>query len=86
MPAHVPARLPPTALLPHAAHHAAGALPGDFTGLQPEVRIRSPGLARAFFELFLGERDLVPGARPVWAAGSKGLLESEIVKREARNG
>lgn len=64
------------------AHAAAPS--GDFTSLKPECLIASPNLARAFFELFLGERDLVPGARTAWAAGAKELLDSEQVKRETR--
>jgi hypothetical protein len=63
---------------------SADAPAGDYTGVSPGLRIQSPGLARAFNEMFLGERELVPGGHAAWAKGAKDLLESEIVKRESR--
>lgn len=52
--------------------------------IAPKNRLKSQGFSRALFELFLGENSVVPQARPVWAAGARELLESEIVKRESR--
>lgn len=52
----------------------------------PKNVLKSQGFSRALFELFLGEASTVPAARPVWAAGARELLESEIVKRDSRKG
>eukprot|EP00878_Enallax_costatus_P033878 GHUV01037454.1.p2 GENE.GHUV01037454.1~~GHUV01037454.1.p2 ORF type:complete len:134 (+),score=50.27 GHUV01037454.1:761-1162(+) len=63
---------------------AAAAASTDLEKLVPQDKLQSEGFARALFELFLGQQSVVADARPVWAAGAKELLESEIVKRETR--
>jgi hypothetical protein len=45
---------------------------------------RSPSLCRGLFEVFMGEASVVKGAREVWAAGARNLLDSENVKRATR--
>lgn len=62
----------------------AAAASTNLEKIAPKNRLKSQGFARALFELFLGENSTVPAARPVWAAGARDLLESEIVKRESR--
>ena len=62
----------------------AAAATTDLEKLTPQNKLQSEGFARALFELFLGQQSVVADARPVWAAGAKELLESEIVKRETR--
>jgi hypothetical protein len=49
-----------------------------------QLQIASPGLARALFELYLGDASLVPDGRAAWAGGARELLDSETVKRETR--
>lgn len=56
----------------------------DLEKVAPANRLQSEGFARALFELFLGQESVVSDARPLWAAGAKELLESEIVKRDTR--
>lgn len=56
----------------------------DLVATAPELRIASPGLARALFELYLGDASVVPEGRPVWAVGAKELLEYDAVKRDTR--
>ncbi len=53
---------------------------------EPDIRIESPGLCRALFEVYLGSNSVVPDAIGVWAEGTKKLLESEEVKRATRRG
>lgn len=50
----------------------------------PGLTIKSAGMARALFEVFLGEASSVPAARAEWVKGTKLLLESDTVKRETR--
>ena len=52
----------------------------------PDLRIESPGICRALFEVYLGSNTVVPDAIPVWAEGTKKLLDSEEVKRATRRG
>ncbi|KIY97814.1 chalcone-flavanone isomerase [Monoraphidium neglectum] len=62
-------------------------LPGeakDLVTTAPELRIPSPGLARALFELYLGDSSVVPEGRPAWAAGARELLDYDAVKRDTR--
>lgn len=63
---------------------AAAAASADLEKVAPNNRLQSEGFSRALFELFLGQDSVVADARPVWAAGAKELLESEIVKRDTR--
>jgi len=53
---------------------------------EPDIRIESPGLCRALFEVYLGSNSVVPDAIGVWAEGTKKLLESEEVRRATRRG
>lgn len=50
----------------------------------PDLRIESPGMCRALFEVYLGGSSVVPDAIPIWAEGTKKLIESEEVKRATR--
>ena len=52
----------------------------------PEKNIESSSLCRALLEVWLGESGVVPGSKPVFAAGAKALLESENIRRETRKG
>jgi hypothetical protein len=52
--------------------------------VQPGLRINSPGMCRAMFEVYLGEKAVVPEAKPAWVVGAKALLDSEQVKRDTR--
>lgn len=58
--------------------------PDSYATTKPEWRVRSPGLCRALFELFLGESATVKDARSSWVKGAKQLLESERVTRDTR--
>lgn len=49
-----------------------------------QLRIESPALARALFELFLGDDSVVPDARAVFASGARELVDSDAVTRAAR--
>jgi hypothetical protein len=64
----------------------AAAASSQLERIAPKDVLQSQGFSRALFELFLGEASIVPAARPVWAAGARELLESEIVKRDSRKG
>lgn len=50
----------------------------------PELRVESPMLCRALFEVFLGSESVVPDARSAWAGGARALLASEQVRRDTR--
>jgi hypothetical protein len=50
----------------------------------PQLRIKSAGLARALFELYLGDGSVVPEGRGAWAAGARELLDSDSVNRATR--
>ena len=54
--------------------------------VEPDLRIESPGLCRALFEVYLGSNSVVPDAISVWAEGTRNLLESEEVRRSTRRG
>lgn len=56
----------------------------DLVATAPELRISSPGISRALFELYIGDASLVPEGRAAFVAGAKELLDSENVKRETR--
>lgn len=58
----------------------------DYTRATPDLRIESPGMCRALFEVYLGSNTVVPDAIHVWAEGTKQLLDSEEVKRATRRG
>ncbi|GBF91104.1 chalcone-flavanone isomerase [Raphidocelis subcapitata] len=58
----------------------------DLETTAPQLRISSPGLARALFELYLGDGSIVPEGRAEWARGARALLESDEVKRATRKG
>ena len=47
---------------------------------RPALRVDSPMLCRALFEVFLGQDSIVPDARATWAAGARNLLSSEQVR------
>jgi hypothetical protein len=51
---------------------------------RPQLRVESPMLCRALFEVFLGSESVVPDARAAWAAGARALLSSEQVRRDTR--
>ena len=51
---------------------------------KPALRVDSPMLCRALFEVFLGADSIVPDARSAWAAGARALLSSEQVRRDTR--
>lgn len=52
--------------------------------LKPQFRLRSPGLCRALFSVYLGEATVVPEARKAWVKGAQNLLDYENVKRDTR--
>ena len=56
----------------------------SYSSSQPEKKYKSVALARALFEIFLGDSPVVNGAKEEWAAGAKLLLESEEVKRNLK--
>lgn len=56
----------------------------DLRAQEPALRLPSPGLCRALFEVFLGDSPVVPAAVKAWVEGAKQLLDSEVVKRESR--
>eukprot|EP00191_Tetraselmis_sp_GSL018_P003071 CAMPEP_0177600390 /NCGR_PEP_ID=MMETSP0419_2-20121207/13595_1 /TAXON_ID=582737 /ORGANISM="Tetraselmis sp., Strain GSL018" /LENGTH=292 /DNA_ID=CAMNT_0019093375 /DNA_START=77 /DNA_END=955 /DNA_ORIENTATION=- len=58
----------------------------DWLGGVPDKVIESPGLCRALLEVWLGENSVTPGAKPVFAAGARALLESENIRRDSRKG
>ena len=58
----------------------------DMSQAEPDIRIESPGLCRALFEVYLGSNSVVPDAIGVWAEGTKKLLDSEEVRRATRRG
>ncbi len=62
---------------------------GHFWGrvqVQPDERFESPSLGRALFEIYLGEKPVIPDAVGRWAEGTKQLLESENERRSSRKG
>jgi hypothetical protein len=54
--------------------------------VQPDARFESPSLCRALFEIFLGEKPIIPDAIGRWAEGTKKLLDSENDRRSTRRG
>jgi hypothetical protein len=63
-----------------------GSRPESWAAETPGLSIPSPSLARALFEVFLGEKSVVPDARKEFANGARALLESEKVRRDTRKG
>ena len=53
---------------------------------EPDLRIDSPGMCRALFEVYLGGSTVVPEAKATWAKGARQLLDSEEVRRASRKG
>ena len=53
---------------------------------EPDLRIDSPGMCRALFEVYLGGSTVVPEAKVTWAKGARQLLDSEEVRRASRKG
>ena len=51
---------------------------------KPQLRVESPMLCRALFEVYLGGDSVVPEARSAWAGGARMLLSSEQVRRDTR--
>ncbi len=51
---------------------------------KPELRVESPMLCRALFEVYMGSDSIVPHARAAWAGGARTLLSSEQVRRDTR--
>ncbi|BDA46693.1 probable chalcone-flavonone isomerase [Coccomyxa sp. Obi] len=56
----------------------------DYSLAKPELRVESPMLCRALFEVYMGSESVVPDARAAWAAGARTLLASEQVRRDTR--
>lgn len=54
--------------------------------MQPDERFESPSLGRALFEIYLGEKPVIPDAVGRWAEGAKQLLDSENERRSSRKG
>jgi hypothetical protein len=70
--------------LPYAPPLRLRLNPPAATSCLAQLRIPSPGLARALFELYLGDSSVVPEGRPAWAAGARELLDYDAVKRDTR--
>lgn len=51
---------------------------------QPDLKIESPGLCRALFEVYTGSNSVVPDAKVTWAEGAKALLDSDEIRRSSR--
>lgn len=58
----------------------------NYSTVQPDARFESPSLCRALFEIFLGEKPIIPDAIGRWAEGTKKLLDSENDRRSTRRG
>lgn len=56
----------------------------DYSQAQPDLKIDSPGLCRALFEVYTGSNSVVPDAKVTWAEGAKLLLDSDEVRRSSR--
>ena len=54
--------------------------------VQPDARFESPSLCRALFEIYLGEKPIIPDTIGRWAEGTKKLLDSENERRSSRKG
>ena len=52
--------------------------------VQADLKIDSPGLCRALFEVYTGSNTVVPEAKKAWAEGARQLLDSEEVRRSTR--
>ncbi len=55
-----------------------------FLQVQADLKIDSPGLCRALFEVYTGSNTVVPEAKKAWAEGARQLLDSEEVRRSTR--
>jgi hypothetical protein len=60
--------------------------PADWSNMVGDLSIGSPSLCRALFEVFLGEKSVIPDARKEFANGARALLESDKVRRDTRKG
>ena len=60
--------------------------PEDWSTMVADLSIGSPSLCRALFEIFLGEKSVIPEARKEFANGARALLESDKVRRDTRKG
>ncbi|KAK9806338.1 hypothetical protein WJX72_010689 [[Myrmecia] bisecta] len=58
----------------------------DYTQVKPDLRIESPSLCRALWEVYLGSSTVVPEAVAAWAGGAKALISSEEIRRQTRPG
>ncbi|DBB11970.1 TPA: hypothetical protein ACH3X3_006096 [Trebouxia sp. C0006] len=52
--------------------------------VQADLKIDSPGLCRALFEVYTGSNTVVPEAKKAWAEGARQLLDSEEIRRSTR--
>lgn len=57
---------------------------GDYSQVQADLKIDSPGLCRALFEVYTGSNTVVPEAKKAWAEGARQLLDSEEIRRSTR--
>lgn len=55
-----------------------------FLQVQADLKIDSPGLCRALFEVYTGSNTVVPEAKKAWAEGARQLLDSEEIRRSTR--
>ena len=60
--------------------------PEGWSAVNSDLSISSPSMCRALFEVFLGEKSVIPDAKKEWANGAKALLDSEKVRRDTRRG
>lgn len=60
--------------------------PETWANMVADLSIPSASLCRALFEVFLGEKSVIPDARKEWATGARALLESDRVRRDTRKG
>ncbi|KAL4515633.1 hypothetical protein Ndes2437B_g07062 [Nannochloris sp. 'desiccata'] len=60
--------------------------PADWSNMVGDLSIGSPSLCRALFEVFLGEKSVIPDAKKEFANGARALLESDKVRRDTRKG
>lgn len=58
----------------------------NYSTVQPDARFESPSLCRALFEIYMGEKPVIPDAIGRWAEGTRNLLDSENERRSSRKG
>lgn len=69
---------------PHVKCSDAHSVEGMFLQVQADLKIDSPGLCRALFEVYTGSNTVVPEAKKAWAEGARQLLDSEEIRRSTR--